>query len=53
MSSAEYRPFTAATNKFAYAQVFTRASIRRPDEAPVRREHRLHLPSLRRSRTTA
>jgi hypothetical protein len=53
MRSAEYRPFTAATNKFAYAQVFTRASIRRPDDAPIRREHRLHLPTLRRARTGA
>ena len=50
MRSTPPPPFTAATNKFAYAQVFTRASIRRPDEAPLRREHRLHLPTLRRDR---
>ena len=53
MSSADRRPFTAATNKFAYAQVFTRDSIRRPDAAPQHREHRLHLPALRRTRTSA
>ena len=51
MSSTHPRPFTAATNKFAYAQVFTRASIRRPDEALPRRERRLHLPLLRRGRS--
>ena len=51
MSSAPPRPFTAATNKFAYAQVFTRASIRQPGEAaPLRPERRLHLSLFRRDR---
>ena len=50
--SAQLHPFTASTNKFAYAQAFTRVSAPSRSTTPGARRRRsfalLHLP--RRSR---
>lgn len=58
MSNTDYRPFTAATNKFAYAQVFTRATLPRHDELATDRGHHrlarvLHRDDRRSARRTA
>lgn len=49
MSTTQHRPFTAATDKFAYAQVFTRSMLPGYEGASRRRRARL----LRRGRWSA
>ncbi len=41
MYTAEPRPFTAATNKLAYAQAFSGESARRHRVSPLRNRHGL------------